>query len=1071
MKRKEFLATIGAASAGLTSIPYFHLYADDTDSILERIRINRSRLAKQSDIMSIHDIQLPDQKIGQFEKCEIRFQLEATYDNPYDPDDILADGHIRMPSGKEARIPAFYFEPCQPVEGLSQMTMGVQYNRTGNGEWRMRFSGGETGTHTLILEAKEKSGRTVSSDYVQFEITSSSRPGYVQISQNNPLYFENSRDNSLFWGVGTNVAWTRSRSYEYYFGKAKGKMNATRVWLCHWAWLEWTPFNDEPMTNWADYGGVAYYNQMIADTLDRVFSLAEAQNLRIMLVTEDNNEHFDDNSAGGWAGNPYNKIFGGPCNEPHEVFSLTAARSLYRKRLRYILARWGYSDCLWVINSWNDMSNPDAVRVNWIKEMRDYVHSVVDEWRPIVYGSNFRYEATEVTDYAQAGKELVPTKPNVRQEGYHSKSDDWFKHSVLEQTWLGLTRGLAAWMVWPHKQIDRTNSWDVFSPTMKFAATQELNKAGWQPATASVCNVRIDKMNNNSNDELMEFVSLEAYGDVPEWGKRSPINIFEIDLDSVGGQWLEGFSRTLYGKNLEKWRNPPTFVTNLPAAGFITVDFFEIGSGSSQIEIIVNGERAASHTFTDGRRYLNDDEGKITAELPAGEVEIFIDITSGDWARMRAIYISWSMQNPTRLLKTGGQAHAEGGFLYLQNKTFNRIYLEVFKKNPVQLYDLQLSVDKLTQGMYLVKQINPETGKVIRDEKVKAINTTLPVTVPTLEKHTVLAFGKLDFQNFSWWKGICGPAWRKWRNPNGTFFTKGVNSDIEDIRYAGINWVRLKITGGESYNQTIDYKIDTLVNAGLNILVRYHKGTPESTYGTEEQEAKNEAYLRATVKRYKDRVKFWEIHNEPNLQQFWDIGERIGEGSSEPDTPYNTGVRKYVKHLIRSYRAIKSEDPDANVIMGGLSEWHLEPFMDRLKIEGAYEFCDEVAVHPYSRNPGNPKKVLSRLTAFKEKLDEWPIPHNSKPIWITEIGFHTESNWTAPGMVETENVKAQYLTETMNLLKNNLNPLRPIFWYNLHENSSCHNGFGLTQKCIVNGTLQRTPLPALDAYKAIANEL
>ncbi len=745
MDRKKFLATISAATAALTSVPFLKLYGEDTNSIIERIRINRARLAKRSGNISIHDIQLPDRQISLFEKCEIRFQLEATYENPYDPDDILVNGYTRMPSGKKARIPAFYYEPCEAIEGLSQMTMGVQYYRTGNGEWRLRFSSGETGTHTFILEAREKNGRSVSSDSIQIEITDSSRLGYVQISQNNPMYFENSRDNSLFWGVGTNVAWTRSRSYEYYFGKAKGEMNATRVWLCHWAWLEWTPFIDRPMTNWTDYGGVVYYNQMIADTLDRVFSLAEAQNLRIMLVTEDNNEHFEDNTAGGWAGNPYNKIFGGPCNTPGEVFSLAEARNIYRKRLRYILARWGYSDCLWAINSWNDMSNPDEIRVNWIKEMRDYVHSAVDGWRPIIYGSNFGYNSTEVTDYAQSGVELISTKPNVTQEGYHSQSDEWFKHTVLEQTWMGLTRGLGAWMVWPHEQVDRTKSWSVFRPTMEFAATQKLNQAGWMRATVNVSMIRVDKANNDSDDELMEFVSLEAYGDIPEWGSRSSVNVFEVDLDSVGGQWLEGFSRTLYGKNHEKWRNPPTFIAHLPSPGFITVDFFEIGSGTSKIEIKVNGEQAVSHTFTGGRRYLNDEEGKVTVELPAGKVEIFLDITNGDWARIRTIYISWIMQIPTKLVKIDGQAHAEGGFLYLQNKTLNRIYLEVLKKNPVHLFDLQLNIKKLTQGKYHVKQIDPETGDVIRDEMVKAVNNALPITVPDIEKHTVLAFEKLNF--------------------------------------------------------------------------------------------------------------------------------------------------------------------------------------------------------------------------------------------------------------------------------------------------------------------------------------
>ncbi|MGM0376834.1 MAG: T9SS type A sorting domain-containing protein [Bacteroidota bacterium] len=767
--------------------------------------------------MTIRDIQTPANTVGQFEKWELLFQLDATYDNPYDPDDIRVDGHIRMPSGKEVQIPAFYYEPYQSINGRAQMMMGVRYNRTGSGEWRLRFSSPETGNHSLVVTAREKSGRAVSSETIHFEIAGSSRSGFVQVSQENPLYFENSGDKSLFWGVGTNVAWTRSQdpgnppSYEYYFGKAKGNMNATRVWLCHWAWLEWTPYNDQPGTNWADYSGAGYYNQMIAETVDRIFFLAEAQNLRIMLVTEDNNEHFDDNSAGGWAGNPYNKIFGGPCDTPNEIFSLTEARNLYRKRLRYILARWGYSDCLWVINSWNDKSNPDETAISWIKEMRDYVHNVVDGWRPIVYGSNFRYEATEVTDYAQAGANLVPTKPNVRQEGYHSKSDDWFKHSVLEQTWLGLTRGLAAWMVWPHVQVDRTNSWNVFRPAMEFAATQKLNSEGWQMAKATVRKVRIEGIDEDNYESLMEFVTLQAYGDVPEWGIRSPNNIFEVDLNAVGGQWLEGFSRTLYATNRPEWRNPPTFVANLPSPGIITVEFFEIGSGTNQVVIMVNGQQAASHTFLDGRRYLSEAEGRISAELPAGEVEIFVDITSGDWARMRTVYISWQMQSPTQLVRIEGQTHAGGGFLYLNNKTYDRNYQEVLGMNPATLHDLQLDVEGLEQGIYRMRQIIPETGEIVRNELVNSTKSGVPLTMEVLNQSGILAFD-LDDQTST--ESIKNPAdFIIYPNP----FNNQLNIDLKKFSGNELTIELYSISGTKILSEIYKHQLGQSNHLSLNV--------------------------------------------------------------------------------------------------------------------------------------------------------------------------------------------------------------------------------------------------------------
>ena len=90
-----------------------------------------------------------------------------------------------------------------------------------------------------------------------------------------------------------------------------------------------------------------------------------------------------------------------------------------------------------------------------------------------------------------------------------------------------------------------------------------------------------------------------------------------------------------------------------------------------------------------------------------------------------------------------------------------------------------------------------------------------------------------------------------------------------------------------------------------------------------------------------------------------------GMGSTDPTTPYNQGVARYVRWLQIAYNCIKAEDPTATVVMGGLSSYLMEPFMDRLTVEGAYNFIDEVAFHPYADDPA---KVVGRLNKFKNKM-------------------------------------------------------------------------------------------------------
>ncbi len=368
---------------------------------------------------------------------------------------------------------------------------------------------------------------------------------------------------------------------------------------------------------------------------------------------------------------------------------------------------------------------------------------------------------------------------------------------------------------------------------------------------------------------------------------------------------------------------------------------------------------------------------------------------------------------------------------------------------------------------------------IISQKKSISQNISNPAAEPAYLKNavkTVKAIAtKWTVEN---WKGVTwGSSWKTWGS--GPFNTDGVNSDIADIQDAGIHWVRLAFKVGNNPAIT-DLKIDAAVRAGVSILLRYTKGAPDHSYGTEAEEAVNEAFLKTTVARYKDRVKYWEIHNEPNLQAEWDLGNRVGEGSLDPNSPYNAGVRKYVQHLERSYNAIKSVDPTAVVVPGATVTWHSEAFMNRLNIEGAYKFFDELNVHPYDFTPAG---VLVKLNSFKAEVNAWPAPYKYKPIWITEIGFHTEKGWInkdgsmLAGYVGGANEepkeakearKALYLTQTMNLLLANLSPRRPIFWYSLHGPGSS-TGFGLEQKSLTGGKVSAMRLPAHAAYKNISD--
>jgi len=113
-------------------------------------------------------------------------------------------------------------------------------------------------------------------------------------------------------------------------------MNAAAIWMATW-WvaLEWN-------AGWKGYSGLNDYNLGNAWRLDRVFESALENGIQL-LVCLDNHGKFSATLGveGEWRYSPYAKENGGPCQTPEDFFVNEEAYSIYRKRLRYVIARWG----------------------------------------------------------------------------------------------------------------------------------------------------------------------------------------------------------------------------------------------------------------------------------------------------------------------------------------------------------------------------------------------------------------------------------------------------------------------------------------------------------------------------------------------------------------------------------------------------------------------------------------------------------------------------------------------------------------------------------------------------------
>ena len=314
------------------------------------------------------------------------------------------------------------------------------------------------------------------------------------------------------------------------------------------------------------------------------------------------------------------------------------------------------------------------------------------------------------------------------------------------------------------------------------------------------------------------------------------------------------------------------------------------------------------------------------------------------------------------------------------------------------------------------------------------------IVVPMTLLISTICLTSVVMANPNHWKGVVwGGAWT---------YASG-NQNLECIvgaklAGAGAHWVRMVAARNDSlYN--IDRRVRTAKAHGMNIIFYYQKGDPTKTYGTISEEQANADWLRALARRYANDVTYWEIHNEPNLNDYW-------------DSPLTTGgVSKYVQHLRNSRQAILVGNPNAKIVLAGISEYAAETWFGMFNTvtiddggvqKTGWAFIDEICLHPYAPNQQNNGRYgyatgsRNRLIAMRNAI---PEAYRSLPTWITEVGFHHQSAWSSPGKVEDAERKRVELNAVYDYILAELPggaDRRPIFWYTVHQDSSAV-GYGL----------------------------
>jgi hypothetical protein len=308
--------------------------------------------------------------VGLYEKFEIIVGLDgASYNNPYDPDQIDIRAVFTSPSGKKWNIFGFYD------------------NYLNANQWKIRFAPNETGSWSYYLTVTDAGGSGQSETY-QFNAIASTHHGWLHVSDDNPRYLEHD-DGTSFYGVGMCYPWNVYKTglsrlasfganlFFYWNGTYDGAGNGGGKNLIE-----------------SVNSGLGRYDQHKSARLDELIQWSEELNLGMVLVIWPH-DYFCDQFAGwpvGWFSNPYKSLCAAK-----DIYGHQQAFEYQQKQYRYIIARWGYSRALAAWQIICEITGTDgwefgdhAVAEQWCQKVHDYFQ-MNDPFRHPTTGSQHGY--------------------------------------------------------------------------------------------------------------------------------------------------------------------------------------------------------------------------------------------------------------------------------------------------------------------------------------------------------------------------------------------------------------------------------------------------------------------------------------------------------------------------------------------------------------------------------------------------------------------------------------------------------------------------------------------------------
>jgi len=495
------------------------------DESAEMTLINQTEDIPNAAAPSIKSVNANTNTVGLYEKFELHLELDADYDNPYNPDEVDLSMELVSPGGKLWRVNGFF-------------------DATGYG-WKIRFSPDEVGLWSYRVNVTDRSGLSAGADG-SFEAVESGRHGWIVLSEENPRYLEY-KDGSSFYGVSIAYPWgilnmnldkiaAHGGNLITYWngnydntGNGGGKQQLEPVWV-----------------------GIGRIDPLKAKRIDDLLEAFEERGLLMNFVIwpHDSLTHHLSGWPSTWEHNAYSLL--GEAKD----FYMDEEMWTYQERLyRYIIARWGHSHALgiwdiiceingtdgWAFGS-HDAANAWVEKVHrFFKEHDPYGHPTKgsmagnrqDYWdagyRTLDIADRENYYDLHYTAYAEDIRQRWEAYEKPLFIGETGNITD--VQTYHQAIWVSLVNGLAATPFWwefslvNDEMFERMKHFASFVQRIDFREKREpVYRSAPEPEEAQVWAMRGDAVS-------FGWLLAETGGsggktvELPEW----PDGVYEVD--------------------------------------------------------------------------------------------------------------------------------------------------------------------------------------------------------------------------------------------------------------------------------------------------------------------------------------------------------------------------------------------------------------------------------------------------------------------------------------------------------------------------------------------------------------